>query len=83
MVKAKIPRDGFKPAARRRAVAQLIEPFVGPQENLLRDILGVLMAGEQTHGGAKYHVLVVPHEDLELLRIGHGTGVTIRGVFYA
>jgi hypothetical protein len=41
------------------------------------------MAGEQTHGRAKYHVLVVPHEHLELLRIGHGMGITLRGGFYA
>jgi hypothetical protein len=61
----------------------LIEPFIGPQENLLRDILGVLMAGKQAHGGAKNHVLVVPHEHLELLRIGHGMGITRQGGFYA
>ena len=82
MIQAEIGGDGFKPAARRRTAAQVAEAFVGAQEHFLGDVFGFGLIGEQAHSRAKHHVLVVPHKRLEMLRIGHGRDVTLRGGFY-
>ena len=46
---------------------RLAEVFVGSQKGFLGDIFGFGWIGEQTHGSAIYHVLVLVHERLELL----------------
>jgi hypothetical protein len=62
-------------------VAQFSEMRVRFQEDLLRHILGVRGVGEQTHGGAKYHVLVSSHERFELLRVCHDPAATVRASY--
>src|ERR1043165_4989931 len=71
MIQAHIRCDRSQPPARCRAVAQVRETLVGFQENFLSDVFRFGPVGGQAQGSAKYHVLVVPHEYLELLRICH------------
>ena len=42
----------------------------------------VIRVGDQTHRGAKHHVLVGLHERLELLRICHDQAATVQGSCY-
>jgi hypothetical protein len=56
---------------------------VGLQENLLSNVFRVGRIGRQTQRGAEHHVLVVPHEHLELLRACHGPIETIADASYA
>src|SRR5438105_3961847 len=76
MVEAHIPRHRFEPTARRRAIAQFGKPLIGLEEHFLGNIFGLALVGEQTHGGAKYHVLVVAHERLELFCVCHRWAAT-------
>ena len=72
MIEAQVSGHRPEPTARPGIVAEFIEMFVGFQKHFLADVFGVSLIGEQTHGGAKYHILVVVQEHLELTRIGHG-----------
>ena len=82
MVQTQIPGDGLEPAARGRIVLELVEALECFQENFLRHVLRFGLVGEQTHGRAKYHVLVVPHEHLELLGICHRLTAALQGLSY-
>jgi hypothetical protein len=82
MIQAEIGRDGLEPSSGGRAFTQFGKSLVGSEENLLGHILRVGWVGEQTHSGAKHHVLVVLHERLELLRICHQVTATAQGLSY-
>src|SRR5262249_3694875 len=82
MIEAEIGCDRLEPAAGRRAVAQLIEAFEGLEKNLLGNILRLGLIGQQAHGSAEHHVLVVSHECFELLRLCHGQAVTLSSAVY-
>ena len=72
VVEREIGRDGFQPAAGRRAGAEMVEVFVGLEEDLLRDVLGLRVVAGQPDGGGKHHVLVFAHERLKGVGVGHG-----------
>ena len=82
MIQTEIGGDGLEPAAHGRAALQLAEPFIRAQKHFLGHVFGFRLIGEQTHGRAKYHVLVIPHERLELLRICHGRAAALGGSSY-
>ena len=79
MIQTEIGGDGLEPAAHGRAALQLAETLICAQEHFLGHVFGFRLIGEQTHGRAKYHVLVIPHERLELLRICHGRAAALGG----
>src|SRR3954447_15201386 len=58
VVEAKVGRDPFEPAAGGWTFPQLVEVFEGPQEDFLRNVFSFCLIRQQTHSGAKYHVLV-------------------------
>ena len=82
MIQTHISCNGFQPAARGGTLPQLAEALIRFQENLLRDVFRFRLVGDQTHSRAKYHVLVVLHEHLELLCVCHRLAATLRGLSY-
>ena len=71
MVQREVGGDGLEPAAHRGAGRQAVEITVGPQENLLRDVLRLRVVGRDPHRRRENHVLVAAHEDSEIRRTGH------------
>src|SRR5258708_3713162 len=81
VIEAGVPRDGLQPAGGRRARADRGEALECFQEHRLRHVFGFRWVAEQPDGRGEHHVLIPPHEGLELVGVGHGwdasTGVTI------
>ena len=53
VVEAQVHRDGAQPTARAWVLAQFRKAFKRLKKNLLDDVLGLGLAGEQAHGGAE------------------------------
>src|SRR5271168_724685 len=71
VIEAEIHGNRAKPSACARILAQLRKTLEGLKEHFLDDVLGLGLTGEETHGRAKDHILVVAHEQFELLRVAH------------
>src|SRR5256885_14865544 len=82
VVQAHVSSHSFEPAGNRWAVAQIGKALVGFQKYLLRNILGLRLIGDQTHGRAEDHVLVLPHKRLELFCICHQSVATVGATSY-
>ena len=70
VIEGEIGGNRFQPAARRRAAAQVREVLVGPQEHVLRNILGMSVVSRQPGRGRENHVLISTHERHEFRRNG-------------
>src|SRR5258706_820640 len=83
LVKALMHGYRFHPTAGGFALFQLAESFIGLQKDFLGNVLCFAFVGNEAHGGTKYHVLVVLHEQLELFGIRHLLAVLAWCVYYA
>ena len=80
MIQTQVGGYRLEPSASGWAVLQLLETLVSFQKRLLGDVFGFGLINDQAHSGAEYHVLVILHERLELLRVCHRVAVTARGL---
>ena len=81
MIQAHVSGDGLEPAGHSRAVPQLGKALVRFEEDLLRNIFGLCLIGDEAHSRAEYHVLVLAHKRLELFCVCHPSAATVRQLY--